>query len=192
MSNSDNIKILLKNSISTKEKILLDETIIKNISNVIQSIELAIQKNKFIFFCGNGGSAADAQHIAAELTGRFKIERKSLKGIVLGSNFSSITAIANDYGYDDVFSREIYGMGSKGDLLISYSTSGNSKNVINAIKAAKEIGIKSIIFTGKDGGSAKELSDISICIPSNNTARIQESHITISHIILEIFEENFK
>ena len=125
MSNSDNIKILLKNSISTKEEILQDETIIKNISNVIQSIELALQKNKFIFFCGNGGSAADAQHMAAELTGRFKIERKSLKGVVLGSNFSSITAIANDYGYDDVFSREIYGMGSKGDLLISYSTSGN-------------------------------------------------------------------
>lgn len=192
MDYSDNIKILLKKSISLKKEILKDKNILKKISDVIQLIDLSVKNNHFIYFCGNGGSAADAQHIAAELTGRFKIERESLKGVVLGSNFSSMTAIANDYGYDEVFSRELSGMGSKGDLLIAYSTSGNSQNIVNAIGVAKTIGVKSIIFTGKNGGLCKDIADISICVPSNDTARIQESHIAISHIMLEIFEDGFQ
>lgn len=192
MDYSDSIKILLKKSISLKKEILKDKNILKKISDVIQLIDLSVKNNHFIYFCGNGGSAADAQHIAAELTGRFKIERESLKGVVLGSNFSSMTAIANDYGYDEVFSRELSGMGSKGDLLIAYSTSGNSQNIVNAIGVAKTIGVKSIIFTGKNGGLCKDIADISICVPSNDTARIQESHIAISHIMLEIFEDGFQ
>tara|TARA_B110000196_G_scaffold299753_1_gene292610 strand:- start:2880 stop:3455 length:576 start_codon:yes stop_codon:yes gene_type:complete len=191
MNDINTIKTLLKTSISVKEEILQNEKIIKNLSKAIQFISLAIKKNNFIFFCGNGGSAADAQHIAAELTGRFKIERKSLKGIVLGSNLSSMTAIANDYGYDDVFSRELSGMGSKGDVLIAYSTSGNSGNVVKALRIAKKIGITSIIFTGEDGGLCKDIADINICVPSNDTARIQESHIALSHIMLEVFEQTF-
>jgi len=191
MNAINNIKILLKTSISVKEEILQNEEIIKNLSTAIQSISLAIKTNNFIFFCGNGGSAADAQHIAAELTGRFKINRKSLKGVVLGSNLSSITAIANDYGYDDVFSRELSAMGSNGDILIAYSTSGNSESVVNALKVAKKIGITSIIFTGENGGLCKDIADINICVPSNDTARIQESHITLSHIMLEVFEKSF-
>jgi D-sedoheptulose 7-phosphate isomerase len=189
MNSTDNIKTLLKTSISVKKEILRNEDIIKNLSDVIQSISQAIKKNNFIFFCGNGGSAADAQHIAAELTGKFKIERKSLKGVVLGSNLSSMTAIANDYGYDEVFSRELSGIGSKGDILIVYSTSGNSVSIVNALKVAKKLGIASILFTGESGGLCKDIADINICVPSNDTARIQESHITLSHIILELFEE---
>ena len=192
MNDNDNIKFLLKTSVSIKEKILKNEEIIQNLSKVIESISVAISNNKFIFFCGNGGSAADAQHIAAELTGRFKIERRSLKGVVLGSNLSSMTAIANDYSYNDVFSRELSGMGSEGDVLIAYSTSGNSKNIINAIKTANKIGLTSIIFTGENGGLSKDIASIKICVPSNDTARIQEVHIALSHIMLEIFEKNLK
>ncbi len=187
----NNIKSILKDSITTKEEILSDEKIIANLLDIINHIKTTINNNNFIFFCGNGGSAADAQHVAAELTGRFKTERRSLKGVVLGSNLSSITAIANDYDYNQVFSRELFGLASKDDLLIAYSTSGNSQNVVNAIKAAKKIGLKSILFTGIDGGMAKDIVDIAICVPSNNTARIQEAHITLSHIMLDIFEESF-
>ncbi len=187
----NNIKSILKDSIATKEKILNDEKIIVDLSYVINHIKTAINNNNFIFFCGNGGSAADAQHVAAELTGRFKTERRSLRGVVLGSNLSSITAIANDYDYNQVFSRELSGLASKDDLLIAYSTSGNSQNVVNAIKVAKKIGLKSIIFTGRDGGMAKDIVDVAICVPSENTARIQEAHITLSHIMLDIFEESF-
>ena len=139
----NNIKSILKDSITTKEEILSDEKIIANLLDIINHIKTTINNNNFIFFCGNGGSAADAQHVAAELTGRFKTERRSLKGVVLGSNLSSITAIANDYDYNQVFSRELFGLASKDDLLIAYSTSGNSQNVVNAIKAAKKIGLNS-------------------------------------------------
>ena len=162
MNNIESIRILLEKSISVKKEIIHNKNIVKKIANVIQLIDLVIKNNNCIYFCGNGGSAADAQHIAAEFTGRFKIERKSLKAVMLGANLSSITAISNDYGYDDVFSREIDGLGSKGDLLICYSTSGNSKNVIKAIKMAKEIGMKSVILTGENGGLSKDLADISI------------------------------
>jgi D-sedoheptulose 7-phosphate isomerase len=187
----ENIKSLIQSSIDVKKEIINNDETIKALTEVVNSINITVENNNFIFFCGNGGSAADAQHISAELTGRFKAERRPLKSLVLGSNFSSLTAIANDYSYDKIFSRELLGLGSKNDLLIAYSTSGNSKNIVNTINTAKKIGLKSIIFTGKQGGSAKEIADIAICVPSDDTARIQESHITLSHIMLEIFEKSF-
>tara|TARA_X000000368_G_scaffold402148_1_gene375776 strand:+ start:12924 stop:13502 length:579 start_codon:yes stop_codon:yes gene_type:complete len=183
------IKSILTDSINTKELILQNEDILNLISSAVELCFKTISQDKCIFFCGNGGSAADAQHLAAELTGKFKTDREPLKGIVLGSNFSSITAIGNDYGFDDIFSRELKGLGREKDLLICYTTSGNSKNVIKAMNMAKDLNIKSILFTGVDGGDAKKYADIVICVPSKVTARIQESHITLSHIIFEIFEE---
>ena len=141
--------------------------------------------------CGNGGSAADAQHIAAELRGRFKKEREALAGIALTTDTSALSAIANDYGYELVFSRQVEAIGKKGDVLIAISTSGNSKNVINAINSAKKIGIKIITLTGKDGGEMKNLGDINIIVPSNNTPRIQEMHIMIGHMICALIDEGF-
>ena len=183
------IKSILTDSINTKELILQNEDILNLISSAVELCFKTISQDKCIFFCGNGGRAADAQHLAAELTGKFKTDREPLKGIVLGSNFSSITAIGNDYSFDDIFSRELKGLGREKDLLVCYTTSGNSKNVIKAMNMAKDLNIKSILFTGVDGGDAKKYADIAICVPSKVTARIQESHITLSHIIFEIFEE---
>jgi len=185
----EKIKSILESSINTKKSIIENEELLNNIQKAINLCIETIHNNNFIFFCGNGGSAADAQHISAELTGRFKQERKPLKGIVLGSNFSSMTAIANDYGYNDVFSRELTGLASENDLLICYTTSGNSENIIHVLKTAKELGIRSILFTGMSGGLSKDFSHISICIPSEDTARIQESHIALSHTMFEIFED---
>jgi D-sedoheptulose 7-phosphate isomerase len=188
---NNKIKSILKDSINTKESILKDKEAIISIEKIVEACFKTISNNGYIFFCGNGGSAADAQHLAAELTGKFKTDRKPLKGIVLGSNLSSITAIGNDYSFEDVFSRELEGLGSSNDLLICYSTSGNSKNIISALKSANKLDIMSVLFSGDTGGDAKKYADISICIPSNVTARIQESHITLSHIVFEIFEELF-
>ena len=185
------IKSILRDSINTKESILKDKEIMASIENIVDVCFKTISNNGCIFFCGNGGSAADAQHLAAELTGKFKTDRKPLKGIVLGSNLSSITAIGNDYSFEDVFSRELEGLGSSNDLLVCYTTSGNSKNIISALKTANKLDIKSVLFTGNTGGNAIKNADISVCIPSNVTARIQESHITLSHIVFEIFEELF-
>lgn len=185
------IKSILRDSINTKESILKDKEIMASIKNIVDVCFKTISNNGCIFFCGNGGSAADAQHLAAELTGKFKTDRKPLKGIVLGSNLSSITAIGNDYSFEDVFSRELEGLGSSNDLLVCYTTSGNSKNIISALKTANKLDIKSVLFTGNTGGNAMKNADISVCIPSNVTARIQESHITLSHIVFEIFEELF-
>ena len=143
----------------------------------------ALNNGNKIMLCGNGGSAADAQHIAAELSGRFKKERRALAGIALTTDTSALTAIGNDYGYEYVFSRQVEAIAKKGDVLIGISTSGNSANVINAINVAKKIGCKIITLTGKDGGNMKNLGDINIIVPSNDTPRIQEMHIMIGHMI---------
>ena len=153
-------------------------------------IESLKNKGKIIL-CGNGGSAADAQHIAAELSGRFKKERKALAGIAITTDTSALTAIGNDYGYEFVFSRQVEAIGQKGDVLIGISTSGNSKNVINAIESAKKIGMKIITLTGKDGGKMKDMGDVNIIIPSNNTPRIQEMHILLGHMICALIDEEF-
>jgi len=144
-----------------------------------------------ILICGNGGSAADSQHIAAELSGRFKKERVALAGIALTTDTSALTAIGNDYGFEYVFSRQVEALAKKDDVLIAISTSGNSENVINAINSAKKIGCKIITLTGKDGGAMKNMGDVNIVVPSYNTPRIQEMHIMIGHMICALIDEAF-
>ena len=143
--------------------------------------------NKILLF-GNGGSAADAQHIAAELTGRYKTERRGLPGIALTTDTSALTAIGNDYGYDRVFDRQVESLAQKGDLLIGISTSGNSKNVINAFKIGQEIGCKILGLTGRDGGAMNEYCDVNLIVPSSDTPRIQEMHILFGHTICQIID----
>ena len=148
-----------------------------------------LKQNKKILIAGNGGSAADAQHFSAELTGRFEKERISLPAIALTTDTSALTAIGNDYGYEYIFSRQLEGLGNKGDVFIGISTSGNSHNIIEAIKKAKEKNIKIITLSGKNGGKMKDLGDINIIIPSSNTPRIQEMHIMVLHMICEIIDD---
>jgi D-sedoheptulose 7-phosphate isomerase len=138
---------------------------------------------------GNGGSAADAQHIAAELVGRYGFDRPSIPSLALTTDTSNLTAIGNDYGYDKVFSRQLEGMGQEGDLFIGISTSGNSQNIINAFESAKERGITTVALVGRDGGKMAQMADYAIIIPSNATPRIQESHILIGHILCDIIEK---
>ncbi len=142
-----------------------------------------IQRNGKILFCGNGGSAADSQHLAAEFTGRFIKDRKPLPGLALSTDSSALTCIGNDYSFDDVFLRQVQALGKEGDCLIGISTSGNSENVLRAFAAAKELGIKTIGLLGRDGGKLAPLSDVAIIVPSDVTARIQEAHILIGHTI---------
>ena len=170
------------------------ETLEKNVDAIISVVEEAVRvlKNggKLIFF-GNGGSAADSQHIAAEFIGRFKKERRSLAAIALTTDTSILTALGNDYGQNIIFARQLQGLGRKGDLAFGITTSGNSKNVIEGIKQAKSMGIKTAALTGNHGGEALKWADFNIIVPSKNTARIQESHICIAHTICELVEEQF-
>jgi len=151
------------------------------------TIKALKNKNKIILF-GNGGSAADAQHIAAELTGRYKCERRGLPGLALTTDTSALTAIGNDYGYDRVFDRQVESLAQKGDVLLGISTSGNSANVVNAFKVGKEIGCKIIGFSGKNGGAMDKHCDINLIVPSNDTPRIQEMHILFGHTICQIID----
>jgi len=154
------------------------------------AVDTLKQGNKILLF-GNGGSAADAQHIAAELTGRYKTERRGLPGIALTTDTSALTAIGNDYGYDRVFDRQVESLANKGDLLLGISTSGNSKNVINALRLGQDLGCKTIGFSGKDGGMMNAICDINLVVPSDNTPRIQEMHILFGHTICQIIDDNF-
>ena len=151
------------------------------------AVETLNNGNK-ILLCGNGGSAADAQHIAAELVGRYKTERRGLPGIALTTDTSALTAISNDYGYDRVFDRQVESLANKGDLIIGISTSGNSKNVLNALKCGKELGCKTLGLSGRDGGSMNEVCDTNLVVPSDNTPRIQEMHILLGHTICQIID----
>jgi D-sedoheptulose 7-phosphate isomerase len=153
-------------------------------------IARALKNGKKVVLFGNGGSAADAQHIACELAGRFKLERRGLPAIALTTNTSTITAIANDYGYDKVFSRQVEAIVDKGDIVIGISTSGKSPNVIEGVKAAKEHGAITVGLTGAEGGRLEKVVDICIKVPSDDTPRIQETHITIGHIICQLVEES--
>lgn len=152
------------------------------------AVETLKNGNK-ILLCGNGGSAANAQHIAAELTGRYKTERRGLPGIALTTDTSVLTAIGNDYGYDRIFDRQVEALANKGDLLIGISTSGNSKNVINALKIAKEMGCKTLGLSGRNGGAMNDVCDLNLVVPSNNTPRIQEIHILFGHTICQIIDD---
>jgi len=149
-----------------------------------------LAKGNKVLLCGNGGSAADAQHIAAELTGRYKTDRRGLPGIALTTDTSALTAIGNDYGYDRVFDRQVEALAKEDDLLIGISTSGNSKNVNNALKVAKDLGCRTIGLSGRDGGGMNELCDVNIIIPSDDTPRIQEMHILIGHIMCQAVDDS--
>lgn len=174
------------------------ETIKKTIDCIEDDLERASQmvidtlkKGNKILLCGNGGSAADAQHIAAELTGRYKTERRALAGIALTTDTSALTAIGNDYGYDRVFDRQVEALAREGDLLIGISTSGNSANIISALKLAKELGCATVGFSGRGGGAMSQVCDINLVVPSDNTPRIQEMHILIGHTICHLVDEAF-
>ena len=151
----------------------------------------ALKAGNKVLFCGNGGSAADAQHLAAELIGRFQKERRSLASIALTTDTSILTAVANDYGYDEVFARQVEGLGRSGDVLIGISTSGNSANVVKAALKARDTGMHTIAFTGEGGGKLKDICDITFVVPSKVTARIQEMHIMVGHIICELVEKEY-
>ena len=176
-------------SISIKELILNDEKILKIISTVALLFVDAYKNDRKILFAGNGGSAADAQHIAGELVSRFYFDRPGLPAIALTTDTSILTAIGNDYGYEKIFSRQIQANGIAGDIFFAISTSGNSKNIIEALKECKKKGIVTVGLTGLSGGDMKGLCDYCICIPSDETPRIQESHLLIEHIICAVVEE---
>ncbi len=181
------IEKLLQESIAAKKE-LLDRRQSKNIAKAANAIINCLKRKGKVILFGNGGSAADSQHIAAELVGRFKKERSALCAISLTTNTSILTAIGNDYGYERVFSRQIEAIGKRGDVVFCLSTSGNSKNVIVGIKKAKQLGLKTICLVGGTGGKLKSLANIAIVVPSKSTPRIQEVHITIGHIICELTE----
>lgn len=183
------IKSIIKASIQTKEAILLDDNLLTHIAKAAEVTAEALRKGNKALFCGNGGSAADAQHIAAELSGRFYTDRPPLYAEALHVNSSYMTAVANDYSYDVVYSRMIQGCGRSGDVLFAISTSGNSKNILAAVEEARKKGMTTIGMTGSGGGKMNGLCDIMLKVPSNDTPRIQESHILIGHIICQIIEE---
>ncbi|MES2479210.1 MAG: D-sedoheptulose 7-phosphate isomerase [Bacteroidota bacterium] len=186
----NSIKNIIAASIQTKQDLLNDEVLIATIEKVTQIITQAFQNGNKVLFCGNGGSAADAQHLAAEFSGRFYTDRNPLPSEALHCNTSYLTAVANDYGYDVVYSRMIKGIGKKGDVLIGLSTSGNSVNIINALIQARDNGMITVAMTGESGGKMKTMTDHLINVPSNDTPRIQESHILVGHIICQLVEEN--
>ena len=182
------IKDIIQASITVKQDVLKDETLQKTVADCIAVIVKAFRNGNKVLFCGNGGSAADAQHLAAEFSGRFYTDRDALPAEALHCNTSYLTAVANDYSYDVIYSRLIKGIGNKGDVLIGLSTSGNSRNIYNAFEVAKEKGMTTIAFTGASGGTMKALTDHLINVPSTDTPRIQESHIMLGHIICQLVE----
>jgi D-sedoheptulose 7-phosphate isomerase len=184
----DKIIRAIEDSIRVKEAILKDKVLLSAILKISDEVCRAFQKDGKVLICGNGGSAADAQHIAAELSGRFYFDRPPLFAEALHVNTSYLTAVANDYSYDEVYARLIKGKGRRGDVLIGISTSGNSKNVLKAFEAAKSIGMITVGITGNAGGGMRDLCKYLIRVPSTDTPRIQEAHILIGHIICEIVE----
>lgn len=183
------IKDIIQTSIDTKQRLLEDEVILKTIEAITKEMVDCFKNDGKVLFCGNGGSAADAQHIAAEFSGRFYFDRDPLNAEALHVNTSYLTAVGNDYSYDEIYSRIVKAKGRKGDVLVGISTSGNSKNVVRALEQAKEQGMITVSFTGEGGGKMKELSDYIINVPSKDTPRIQECHILVGHIICELVEE---
>ncbi|HZQ18951.1 MAG TPA: D-sedoheptulose 7-phosphate isomerase [Terriglobales bacterium] len=179
----------VQESLAIKQALLGNAETLALIGEVGSCMTQSLRNGGTVFFYGNGGSAADAQHLAAELVGRFGCERPALRGCALTTNTSSLTAIGNDYGYESVFSRQLEAMGSPGDIAIGISTSGASKNVLNAIAVAKQKGLITVAMTGVEGGPLRRIVDHCICVESDRTPRIQELHIMIGHILCEIVEE---
>ncbi len=179
----------IADSAATKQSILENEHILDLLVEVAHKCVEVYKNGKKILIAGNGGSAADAQHFAAELVGRYGFDRPSLPSLALTTDTSALTAIGNDYGYDYVFSRQLEGLGVEGDLFIGISTSGNSQNVLNAFESAKARGITTVALVGRDGGKMGQMADYAIIIPSDKTPRIQESHLLVEHIICDIIEK---
>lgn len=184
------ISSIINESIKVKKTLLGDINLIAQIDTVVKVITTAFQNGNSVYFAGNGGSAADAQHLAAEFSGRFYKDRKALPSEALHCNTSYLTAVANDYSYEVIYARLIEGITKPGDVLVGISTSGNSGNIVKAFEMAKTKQVVTIGFTGDKGGKMKEISDYLINVPSNDTPRIQESHILVGHIICELVESN--
>ncbi|HRP56517.1 D-sedoheptulose 7-phosphate isomerase [Agriterribacter sp.] len=185
------IKDIVAASMAVKRQVWADETLLQTVETVTEVITKAFRQGNKVLFCGNGGSAADAQHLAAEFSGRFYIDRDALPAEALHTNTSYLTAVANDYSYDVIYSRLIKGLGNKGDVLVGLSTSGNSKNIVLAFEQARSNGMITIGFTGTGGGKMKDISDYLVNVPSTDTPRIQEAHILLGHIICQLVEEKY-
>lgn len=175
----------------TAENFIALKTLAPTLIEAAEKIAASLKDGGKVLFCGNGGSAADAQHLAAELLGRYLAERAPLAAIALNSNSSTVSAIANDYGFDEAFARQITGLGRKGDVLVAISTSGNSANIVRAAEAARESGLTCIGLSGADGGDLAPLCDIALTVPSDKTPRIQEMHIAVGHMICDLVEKKF-
>ena len=186
----NSIKDIISASINVKQQVLEDEALQGQVQKAIDAIAVAFKSGRKVLFCGNGGSAADAQHLAAEFSGRFYKDRQALPAEALHCNTSYLTAVANDYSFEVIYSRLIDGLGNAGDVLVGLSTSGNSANIVKAFESAKSKQMVTIGFTGATGGVMKEESDILINVPSFDTPRIQETHILLGHIICQLVEEN--
>ncbi len=189
------MKEKIKNILVENQRVVLSLTSaekLEQIESAANCMIAALRAGGKIIVFGNGGSAADSQHMAAELVGRFKKERKGIPAIALTTNTSTLTALSNDYGYDKSFERQVEAFGKKGDVAIGISTSGNAENVVNAVRLAKKMGLKTIALTGKGGGKLKTESELSMVVDSNDTARIQEAHIAIIHILCEFIEDSVK
>ncbi|MBZ5676621.1 MAG: D-sedoheptulose 7-phosphate isomerase [Acidobacteriia bacterium] len=193
MTNSDDfeqrVSRSIQASITTKQSLLSSTEVVSTVVRVSQLLVDSIKQGNKVFLFGNGGSAADAQHIAAEFVGRFAFDRPALPALALSVNTSCLTAIGNDYAFDVVFSRQIEALGRPGDVAIGISTSGNSPNVVHAVSVAKKAGLRTVALTGCTGGKLKNAVDHCICVPSSETPRIQECHILVGHIVAEIVEQ---
>jgi D-sedoheptulose 7-phosphate isomerase len=187
----EKIKQIINAAIAVKQAVLEDKNLIETVSVIAESITKAFRNGNRVYLCGNGGSAADAQHLAAEFSGRFYTDRKALPAEALHCNSSYLTAVANDYSYDVVYARLIEGIANKGDVLIGLSTSGNSGNIVKAFEVARTKGIITVGFTGASGGVMHSVSDYLLNVPSTDTPRIQESHIMLGHIICQLVEEQY-
>ena len=186
---SDKVRSIIQASIDVKKQLLADEALVAKIRTVSEKVAEVFKAGGRVYFCGNGGSAADAQHLAAEFTGRFYHDREPLPAEALHCNTSFLTAVANDYSYDQIYERAIKAQGRKGDVLFGISTSGNSKNILLAQIEAQKRGMTVISFTGATGGKMKDCCDYLFNVPSTDTPRIQECHILIGHIICQLVEE---
>jgi D-sedoheptulose 7-phosphate isomerase len=184
----ERVRSLIQSSIAVKQELLQDVELVASVAEVSKLIVAALMQGHKILLLGNGGSAADAQHIAAEFVGRFAFDRPALPALALSVNTSCVTAIGNDYGFGLVFSRQIEALGQKGDVAIGISTSGNSANVLHAMSTSRKMGLYTVALAGRTGGSLKGAVDHCLCVPSTETARIQECHILIGHIICELVE----
>lgn len=187
---SQQISDIISSAISLKRSIASDQQLLQRVQECVDVITEAFRNGNKVLFCGNGGSAADAQHLAAEFSGRFYIDREALPSEALHCNSSYLTAVANDYSYESIYSRIILGIGKEGDVLVALSTSGKSRNIVQALEAAKQKGLVTIGFTGEGGGDMKALCDLLLNVPSSDTPRIQEGHMLLGHIICQLVEAN--